>query len=278
MILPNLRVDARPREARQRRRWSVHVAGLALGIALLLVPQARGVELRLTLDNDFLTKNALEDDLYTAAFGLRVLEGRHELLFSESTFTDSTNRIRFDETYFSFGTPLRRVGPWNSFVELGLVHVGRGLLGQEAQNAFHRLIGDTEVDLPYVTSSHLHPTLKLQLLRELAPARRLSLMAKGEIYKAFDFKEHAIVSLTVLCDISVPLSLEAEVGARFSSTEYEPLKTWVRGSGLMWEVAVRLPTNVSFAWNYNQFGTKNQHFRIDYHWRVGKRGAGQRTG
>ena len=141
-----------------------------LSILILLIavpaPPANAEEVRIVLANDFLTANNA-DDLYTGALALGFDLGRYCLHFGENIFTDRENEIRFDETYLAVERGLPDLGGWHASVELGVIHVGKGLLGQGTQNSLHRLIGDDEVDFPYVENDRLHPTLGLCFHRPL---------------------------------------------------------------------------------------------------------------
>lgn len=104
-------------EINSRHRFSsvsvVRPLGIAVAILVcaLAAPNLVGAaEIRLILDNDFLTTNPIDDDLYTSGIRLGYSFGRYDLGFVENAFTDSLNDLRFDETYLRVGRLLDPVG------------------------------------------------------------------------------------------------------------------------------------------------------------------------
>lgn len=244
------------------RLWAVLTSLLLL--ATSAAPEARAEGARIVFANDFLTSNRLTDDLYTGALELELEIGRYQLTFGENVFTDSENGIRFDETFLGVERGLPAVGAWRSTVELGVMHVGRGLLGENAQNSLHRLIGSDQVDLPYVESNRFHPTLRLRFHRPLPYLRQLSLTAYGELYSAFDFRQHASGAVKVHWPRWSFASIIAGLGARYSTTSFEALEPRIGKLAPTWEVGIRFRNNMSVSWSYNDFGTESQHFAIGY--------------
>lgn len=243
------------------RSW-VTLTGIGLLAASLAAPAA--AQLRIVTANDFLTSNRRADDLYTGAFSLEIAKGRYRFTAGEDIFTDSEKGLRFDETYFAVERGLPSRGAWRSSAQVGLVHVGEGLLGERAQNAVHRLIGNETVDLDYVDSNRLYPTLKLRFERPLISRRGLSLTSYTEAFSAIGFKEHAAAGLQVVWPALSSASFIAGFGARYSSARFEPLAPYMSGLAPAWQAGVRLLESTSLIWSYNEFGTKAQHFTLGY--------------
>ena len=227
-------------------------------------PVARAVEVELTTANDFLTTNELDDDLYTFAFEMALNLGRYYLTLSENAFTDKTNEVRFDETYLAVGRTLPYLGRWRSYGEVGLLHVGEGIFGEDAQNAVHSLLGNKEVELPYVESRDVHPTVALHLERDLRDVGPFSSVAEVDVFSAIGFKSHASAAVRTSWQLARPVRLEAHAGARYSNTDFDVLKPWIASVGAVWGVGFDLFDRLALTWNYNEYGTKMQHFRIGY--------------
>ncbi len=244
---------------------AVFLAALTL---ITLVPwqatPAVGSDLRLVFGNDFTASNRVEDDLYTGALALEIDRGAYRFSFGENVFTDRDNDLRFDETYLSVERELPSLGVWRSQVQVGVVHVGEGLLGQSAQNALHGLIGSEEVDLPYVESSRFHPTLRLRFHRPLPILRQLSFTTYGELYSAIDFKHHVSSGVHLRWPALSFATLEFGAGARYTATDFAPLDPHVGGLAATWEVGVIVFENIFLNWKYNEFGTEAQHFTLGY--------------
>lgn len=238
---------------------------LLILVLLIAVPvqPAHAEDVRIVLANDFFTANNT-DDLYTGALALGFDLGQYRLSFGENIFTDRENEIRFDETYLGIERGLPDLGGWHSAVEVGVIHVGRGVLGQSTQNSLHRLIGDEEVDLPYVETDRYHPTLRLRFHRPLRDGHRLSMSAYGELFSAFDFRQHATTGVKVHWPGWSFASFNAGIGARYTTTSFEALKPRIETLAATWEAGVRFRNSMKLSWTYNEFGTKSQHFTLGY--------------
>ncbi len=233
-------------------------------LTLVGAPSAGAGDLRVVFANDFLTTNRLDDDLYTAALSIELDGGQYLFSFGENLFTDTENDVRFDETYFSVERALPSIGSWNVAAEVGAVHVGEGLLGQSAQNAFHSLIGDEEEDLSYVDSNRLYPTLRLRVQRPLPIYEKFLLTAHAEAYSAIGFKQHVAAGLWARLPSLPFATLTAGVGARYTSSEFEPLANRIERFSPTLAAELNFKNKMSVSWTYNEFGTKSEHFTIAY--------------
>lgn len=256
------------------RSSALRRAILGVFSGLLLVSAAASADVRIIFANDFLASNKLDDDLYTGAFIIDYPLGRFVLTGGENLFTDSENGLRFDETFLKVGRDLRPRGAWSPRFEVGAIHVGRGLLGEDVQNAIHRLIGDDEVFLDYVEGSRVYPTIRLLAERPLPLLRDFDLRFEADVAAAVGFKEHAIARLRAQMPISGSLRVDLAVGARYSRTSFDALKPRLETLGPTWEAGLTFRDRVAFGWDYNSFGTKSQHFNIVY---IGKLGRKSRT-
>ncbi len=252
-------------------RWSRASAlfGTLLLAFMAAVAPARA-DIRLVIANDFLASNELNDDLYTGTFAVDYTLGRYLLTGGENIFTDAQNGLRFDETYLHLGRAIQSVGGWQPRVELGLVHVGRGLLGERAQNAIHRLIGDDEVHLEYVDGSRLYPTVRLSASRPLPLLRRYALTLHADVASAVGFKDHAFATVSASLPVHPAVRIDLDLGARYSHASFDALEPRIREWGPTWEAGLTLRERISFSWNYNHFGTGSQHFNVVYRIRWGR--------
>ena len=237
---------------------------------------ARAVGIEIKTANDFLTKNKQKDDLYSFGFGVSLDLGRYDLKLSENAFTDRTNELRFDETYLTLSRALPALGRWQVHGEAGVVQVGEGIFGEGAQNSLHSLLGDEEVELPYIESSSLHPTLGLTFSRNLASLGPVATGAEIQAFSAVDFKSHASVLFRASWQALDPVRLEAGFGARYTQTDFDPLEPWVSSVGAQVELGVDLYDRYLLTWTYNEYGTKMQHFQLGYRLATGKLGTGDR--
>ncbi len=253
----------------------VSIAVLSLGLALALAAPARAGQVRLTLANDFLTNNRLSDDLYTSSIDLRYTIGRYDLAFVEHAFTDSQNGLRFDESYLTVGRTLAPVAGWHPHVQVGVLRVGNGLFGERAQNAVHDLLGNQKVHLPYIDGTRLYPTVEVQVQREFHLRRTLSVVPKVEAESSVGFKQGAALSAQVVWRPISAFWFGAELGGRYTDTDFAPLQPWIARTGLTWEVSAGLPLNLVFAWSHNRYGTETQHVSLGYRFQLGE-GRGPR--
>lgn len=255
-------------------RWAKR-SGAFFG-TLLIAFMAAGLseparaDIRLVIANDFLASNELNDDLYTGTFAVDYTLGRYLLTGGENIFTDTQSGIRFDESYLTIGRAIPSFAGWQPRVEVGLVHIGCGLLGERAQNAIHRLIGDDEVHLDYVDGSRLYPSFRLSASRPLPFLRRYALALHADVASAIGFKDHAFATVSASIPVHRDVRIDLDVGARYSHSSFDALAPRIRDWGPTWEAGLTLRERVSFSWNYNHFGTGSQHFNVVYRIRWGR--------
>jgi hypothetical protein len=251
-----------------------------LGFAVLLavaLSSASAAELRLETENDLLSKSATPDDLYTFSFAAAVEQG--PLLFSlrENAFTDRAAGIRFDETYLSVGRSLA----WRGFAlsgEIGVAHVGKGLLGQGAQNTVHRWIDDDQVYLRYGSGS-LHPHAAFVVQRPLATTAVGDFAAIADADVTPGLKSVGFVGARAVLAPRAPVSVDVAAGARFAHASLESLEPHLERAAPAVRISILLRGSVYVSWSVNQFGDGREHLSAGYRFGSSPTAAGlQRIG
>ncbi|MBI2214845.1 MAG: hypothetical protein HYU52_14455 [Acidobacteria bacterium] len=238
----------------------------ALALALILGTGLAGAaELRLTLANDPISGNERKDDLYTSALDIDLKVSERHLLFTERMFTNREAGIRFDETEASFALLPIEIGAWTARPEFGLLHVGRGLLGQSVQNQVHRLTGSEPVELMYVNGNKLYPTAALVARRDLGGSGPSRLQLELESRVAPGFRSVAEARLVTRRDLGRGLTVEAAAGARADYVESNLLDGVVDDFGPTAEVTLGW-RGVTVSLEHNVFGTRSNH--ITFGWRA----------
>lgn len=237
-----------------------------IALAVVAAPALAG-EVRFTQSNDFLVGNKIKDDLYTFSAAFAFTHDRFEINIFENAFTDRRQQLRFDETYLTVSQGYLLPGWFELDWELGGVHVGRGLLGDRAQNALHRIIGDNEVHLPYLDQNKIHALIGFTIQRDLQLANRSWLQSELKTQAAFGFRTEAAVKTRVLWRRTSNFSLFAGPGFRYVDSDLEPLDMRLKPRAGTWEAGFELYSNWRVMWSHNDYGTGNRHLVIDYIWR-----------
>jgi hypothetical protein len=238
-----------------------------IACAAALVTWADAAEIRLTTENDFLTNNPTADDLYSFGLALEVEQGPFRVSLRESAFTDRRAGSRFDETYLTVRRAIPGLGAWTLEPELGFVHIGRGLLGQDVQNGFHRLIGSQELDLDYVDSS-LHFSFGLDAEGSFHLTHSLAAGPRFEIDSAPGFRSDAIVGAQFRWQATGMLALETLAGAHFSRTSLPVLEPHLAPVAPIVRIAVAVG-GVVLSWSYNDYGDRREHLSVGYRIELG---------
>lgn len=235
----------------------------ALILPLLLAAPAAGAEVALTLANDALAPREHVDDLYTADTQLAIYLGRYRLRIGERMFTDRERELRFDETALEVSRPLPHFGRWRGEVGLGVLHVGRGLLGESTQNAVHRLFGNGEVDLEYAADHELYGRARVDLWRPILETAALDLRAHFSTTLIPGFDSHARIGLEGERMLGNGFSLLAGVAVLAHHVETDLLGDAVGERGTAWNVGVAW-RNVALGYAYNLYGTDTGHLTLSY--------------
>lgn len=249
---------------------------LALLVALAFVAPAQGLDMVLTLDNDFLASNDVDDDLYTFSVELVVHSKHHDFALRENAFTDKEAGMRFDRTDLTVGRErhLPHLG-WNLRWEAGVSHVGRGLFGQDLQNAIHRLIDDEEVDLDYIDKSKIYPLMMLEMGNQSHRIGSLTLGPLIRIESAVGFKTQVFAGARGYWQPPRGPRIRLTAGPKLADTSFESLDRHLAEFGLAAEVQLETARGLVATWSLNRYGTRNQHVSFGYRIRSsGGRGDG----
>lgn len=241
-------------------------SNIRISIALMLLwfvhLPAAASDLTIRLVNDPAAGNSRPDDLYTSDLQIEFAEGRRRIVFGERMFTDRQRRLRFDETHLSVATPFETIAGWSTEASLGLLHVGKGLLGEGAQNTVHKAIGSDLVELPYAADSRVFPTAGVSLSRPLS-TRGLGLESRVEAYSAPGFRSWIRAGFLAERTLGRSFTVGAAAGVRADWVE----TTWIGD-----EIHGASPTgHVSIAWrsvelraSWNDYGTRSPHVSLGF--------------
>lgn len=247
----------------------------ALGSLALSAAEAKSDRPRfeLVLSNDILAGDV--DDRYTAALSAHAPVGESlEFSFSERMFTDREAGLRFDETRVALGRRRLGVGRWEVDASIGVVHVGRGLLGESVQNAVHELVAAEPVDLDYLDRERLHAEVVAQAH---GPSRRLAAVTwrpEFEIAIAPGFANQAVGRLVADAEVAPWLGLSVSVGARWATSSLDLVERHLEPLAPELSVSVLVADRLSLTWTDNAFGTGDDHVHLA--WRLaapGRRGV-----
>lgn len=242
-----------------------HLVFVTLLVSLLAQPPAApAAEITFTTSNDPVSGNERPDDLYTAELALGVhLEG-HDVTFRERMFTDHERGLRFDETSLEVSRPLSPLAGWGGEAGLGVLHVGRGLLGESAQNAVHRLVGSEEEDLRYAADHRLYPLATLTLVRPLSVSSNLgSMTGRIEAVAAPDFHSSLRAGLVAERSLLGGLGVIAGVAGVLHEVDSDLLGDTVASSGIAWDLGVEW-RDVFLVLSHNAYGTETRHLALGY--------------
>lgn len=252
-----------------------HIALTTLLVFALSLPVARpaaAAEITFTTSNDPVSGNERADDLYTAEVALEVGLNRRDLAFRERMFTDHERGVRFDETSLEVSRPVTRLGGWGGEAGVGVLHVGRGLLGQGAQNTVHRLVGSDLEDLDYAADHRFYPLAKVVLARPLNVSSNLgAVITRVEAVAAPGFHNSLRVGLETERAMGAGFGLLVGVAGVLHDVESDLLGDVVASSGVAWDLGVGW-RNVSLILSHNAYGTETRHVTLGYRFDVGTLG------
>lgn len=257
---------------RPAERWpasgALHLAALALAISWATGAAAQ--ELRFTSQNDFLTNNPTNDDHYTSSLELQLRRGPYTISFRENAFTDRDADRRFDETFVTVERTFRALEPWQLTAEAGIVHIGRGVFGQDLQNAIHRLLGNHEVDLEYI-DTRVRPSFALAAERLFWPTRTFAVGPRLEAFAVPDLRSHAVLAVQGTWQPGPAVDLHVVAGARLSDASLDVLEPHTEGFAHVVRAGLLLWNRVVLAWTYNDYGDRREHVTIGYRFSFGDR-------
>ena len=245
-----------------------------LALVFLLAPAIGGLaaqQIEFTTENDLFTDDTARDDLYTFAVALEVERHGTHFALREDAFTDRAAGVRFDETSWSLGRPLRAWRSWQSYGEAGAVRIGRGIFGEEVQNTVHRALGSDELALVYLPPS-LHGRLALSAERSWSPGRAVAFTPRLELEWVSDVRAHAVLAAGMEWRPRPAIAFDLLAGVRWSAADLAALAPHVEPFGAVGAVGLTLYDRLRVAWRYNDHGDGRSHLAVGYRfarWRGG---------
>lgn len=259
--------------------WQLLMIGLAVCLTPSVAHAQRPWEVRLDLNNDYLTNNTIDDDFYTFGLRFEVSYGKTAVRFEENAFTDRVDGMRFDETYLTFGRllPESWLGEWFLWLEAGVAHIGEGLLGENAQNTVHDLFDIEQVNLTYLPDTddyHVH--VQGQLGRQWQLGEHWSFGPQIGFGATPDFRWNAVAGLRTIWRPTRSIALDVTVGGRFADTELPLLEPHIENESLAALVDFRMPLGFVIEYSLNRYGTDREHISFGY--RIGTGESPRRQG
>lgn len=236
------------------------VATLLGGLAA--VP-AEAQDVTLIIENDPAQGNSRPDDLYTSSLTVHAGLSRGTLRFGERMFTDRQRGLRFDESWISYSSPSMQLGAWEGEASAGVLRVGRGFIGERAQNVLHDWIGSDRVELPYLEDGSTFPTAELRARRDLGPFAAANWSARTEAFTAPAFRSWVRGSILAERELGGGVTLGAGVGVRKDRAAERYFGQTIRGSGPTAELSVAW-RSIGLRWSYNDHGTGTPNVSIGY--------------
>jgi len=250
----------------------IAIAILLVSVALFLASPATAAEITFSTSNDPVSGNERGDDLYTAEVALDVRLKGQEVRFGERMFTDHERGIRFDETSLELSRPVTWVRGWGGEAGLGVLHVGRGLLGQSTQNTIHRWVGSDHEDLDYAADHRFYPLAKIVLARPLDLSSNLgTVIARTEAVAAPGFHSSLRAGLVAERPVGAGFDLIVGLAGVLHDVDSDLLGDVVASSGVAWDLGVAW-RNVSVVLSHNAYGTEAQHLTLGYRFDMGALG------
>lgn len=245
------------------------VRGVLLALLLLGLPAAApAAEITFTTSNDPVSGNERPDDLYTAELALELALDERDLVLTERMFTDRERGVRFDETSLELSRPFRPLAGWSGEAGLGVLHVGRGLLGESVQNAVHRLVGSEEEDLRYAADHRLYPLATLTLARPLPVSSNLgSVTGRIQAVAAPGFHSSLRAGLQAERSVGAELAVLAGVAGVLHDVDSGLLGDAIASSGVAWDLGVGW-RDLSLVLSHNAYGTETRHLTLGYRFSV----------
>jgi hypothetical protein len=235
-------------------------------IALILTLAAASVGaqvIRLSTENDILTNSGPADDLYTFSVAIEVESHGFEGSLRENAFTDRVAGTRFDETYLSIRRPIPGLGAWNLDAELGVVHVGKGLFGEKAQNAVHRAIGSDEVELEYIGSS-TYSRMAFTASRRLDDTGQFTWGPRLDVDVVPGLRSWALIGAEAAWQPASRFVVELQAGGRFTDVSYAALEPHLATSAFAGRASVVFDERFFVTWSYNDYGDEREHLSVGY--------------
>ncbi len=240
-------------------RWIAPFLFLVLIFGAL---RARGYELRLSTENDFLVESRHKDDLCTFSMAVDVERGPYTFSLQEHAFTDREAGVRFDETHLVATRRLTR-SSWDFELTGGGVHTGKGLFGESTQNAAHKLFGNEEVRLPY-TDSEWHARAGAAVERWWPIGERLAVGPRVEVDLVPGLHSHAVAVGQLGWQAQRHVTVELLAGHRFTDADDDVLERRLASNAAVGRLSVVLFQRLELTWSYNDRGDRREHLTLGY--------------
>lgn len=242
--------------------WSLLVLSALLAVTSWSLV-ATAAEITLTTSNDPVSGNQRTDDLYTAEAALAIELRDHGFELRERMFTDHQRGLRFDETTLELNRPFTVAG-WEAEAGVGILHVGRGLLGESVQNAVHRLVGSEEEDLRYAADHRLYPHARLTLTRPLVASDALGRVSgRVEALAAPGFHSSLRVGVETVRPLGRGWALLAGVAGVVHDVDSSLLGEVIAANGVAWDLGVEW-RKLFLVYSENAYGTESRHLTLGY--------------
>jgi len=252
-----------------RSHFHATIAVIGLLIMTAIALGASAAELRLTLANDPVSGNERKDDLYTSETALELRFTERRAIFTERMFTNREGGYRFDETRFSMTlAPSTHYG-WDTVMEVGVLHVGKGLLGESVQNSVHRAVGSEEVHLAYIENQSFHPTAALDLRRRVATLAAMPVHLDVHVETAPAFRSTLATRFGLSRQFHRGVEVEAGIGIRGDYVESRWLDDVVDTAGVMGDVTISW-RGVALSLSHNRYGTASNHVTLGWRAPLGR--------
>lgn len=233
---------------------------LAATLAAALAAPTQALDLRLATENDFLTSSN-SDDLYTFSVALAAEQGPYTFSLRENAFTDRAAGTRFDETYLTVGRSIASLEPWNLSAAVGVARVGRGIFGQDVQNAVHGLLGEEELDLRYA-SSRLYPAVTVEAERFSALTRSLEIGPRLEAASVPGFRSNAVLAAQARWQVAGNVAVHTLLGGQSTHSSFAPLEDHLASFAPIARLGLVLRDLVFVSWSYNDYGNEREHLSL----------------
>ena len=234
----------------------------ALLVASATVPAA-AQDVTLILENDPAQGNSRPDDLYTSSLTIHAELSRGTLRFGERMFTDRQRALRFDESWITYTSPSVNVGAWHAEAGAGVIRIGRGFIGDRAQNVLHEWIGSELLDLPYIENSATFVTAELRAQRSLGSFAGADWSSHAEAFGSPAFRSWVRGGIAADRHLGRGFVLRAGIGARTDRAEERYFGDTIARTGATGEVAVAW-RSVAVRWTFNEHGTNTPNISIGY--------------
>lgn len=225
-------------------------------------------ELFVVMNNDLLGNNTIKDDFYTFGVRIEAIHGDASIRFEENAFTDRIDGQRFDETFLTLGKQIHfgSSKDWGIWVEGGVAHIGEGFFGQHAQNALHKLTGDSAVFLDYIESGREYqPHLGGEIGKQYNLGESWTMGPHIGLNYTSGLRRNTFAGLRTIWRPVKEIGVDLVVGGRLSETDIELLEPHLKYKSFAAQVNLELPYSFILEWSLNRYGTEREHVSIGYH-------------